>query len=234
MAVLWLVVARSGSKGCPGKNSRLLAGRSLIGWKIDGAKAAMAEGDVMAISTDSEAYQDIAVSHGAIAPFLRPPELATDEATSASVVLHALAEMRKHAMEFDKVMLLEASAPFTRPWHYEAALNMMSGQAVDAVIGVKFALHPAFVGPADSEGKISEVARQISALQRSRRQDMPTMVTPCASLYLARTGMFEKTHSFYGSDLTYGLPVAFPWNLEIDTPEDWLLAEFAVEKNLVG
>ena len=72
-----VIPARSGSKGLPGKNTRLLAGKPLIAYSIEQA-ARSGVCDVVLVSTDSQAIADVARAYGADVPFVRPPELAQD------------------------------------------------------------------------------------------------------------------------------------------------------------
>src|SRR5712691_3097384 len=84
-----VIPARGGSTGLPGKNLRKLGGLSLIGQAIASAR----ESALLArfiVSTDSEEIAAEAERHGAPVPFLRPGELATDEAGMLGVLRHAV------------------------------------------------------------------------------------------------------------------------------------------------
>ena len=73
---LAVVIGRAGSKGLPGKNTRLLAGRPLICHTLEAAVAAQTL-DRVVVSTDGD---DIAAAASSMSvPVVnRPPELATD------------------------------------------------------------------------------------------------------------------------------------------------------------
>src|SRR4051812_23377723 len=125
MRVLFLITARSGSKRVPGKNLATIGGISLIGFKAISAKRSRHCARLI-ISTDSEAMQEDARAHGADAPFLRPAALASDTATSESVVAHAMEWIEEHEdTRYDAVMLLEPAAPFARASDYDAAVDLM-------------------------------------------------------------------------------------------------------------
>src|SRR3954453_11622712 len=100
-SVLGLIPARGGSKGVPNKNIRALAGRPLIAWTIEAAKASRYI-DRTILSSDDAAIIAVAEQHGCEAPFVRPSELATDEADSMAVVHHAL---RTLPVRYDYVVL---------------------------------------------------------------------------------------------------------------------------------
>jgi CMP-N-acetylneuraminic acid synthetase len=77
MATVACIFARSGSKGIPNKNSKFFNGKPLITWAIDLALRVKLI-DQVYVSTDSEEIAEIAKSAGAIVPFIRPSDLATD------------------------------------------------------------------------------------------------------------------------------------------------------------
>src|SRR3546814_6735940 len=99
-----IIAAREGSKGLPGKNIRSLCGKPLIVWTIEKALRSHSLKTVI-VSTDCSEIADAARKAGAEVPFLRPPELATDTASSYDVIRHALSHFTPH--RFDYTVLLE-------------------------------------------------------------------------------------------------------------------------------
>lgn len=79
MTTLALIPARGGSKGVARKNLRLVGGRSLLARAIDAARDSGMV-DRVVVSTDHEEIAGEARHCGAEAPFLRPLELASDQA----------------------------------------------------------------------------------------------------------------------------------------------------------
>jgi len=86
--VIAIILARGGSKGLPGKNIKLVAGKPLLGYSIDACRKSGVCDDIL-VSTDSEEIAAVAKECGAWVPFMRPVELATDEARNE----HALANV---------------------------------------------------------------------------------------------------------------------------------------------
>ena len=78
MTVLGVVTARAGSKGIPGKNTRVLGGKPLIAHTIDTAHASGAF-DRVILSTDDDGIAEAARKHGCDVPFMRPVDLARDD-----------------------------------------------------------------------------------------------------------------------------------------------------------
>ncbi|HIF59709.1 MAG TPA: acylneuraminate cytidylyltransferase family protein, partial [Rhodospirillales bacterium] len=111
MRILALITARGGSKRIPGKNIRPLGGKPLIVWSINVAKDIAGIVDIL-VSTDDKNILEIAKSAGALVPWSRPPELATDTASSVDVCLHALAWYEKEIGRIDGLMLLQPTSPF--------------------------------------------------------------------------------------------------------------------------
>ena len=94
MDVFALVTARSGSKGIPDKNLKQLGNHSLLEWSI---KSTLKSSQVTKVflSTDSVEYARLGESFGAIVPFLRPAELASDTAVDLDVFKHFLTEIKE-------------------------------------------------------------------------------------------------------------------------------------------
>lgn len=78
---LFVITARGGSKGLPGKNIKDLCGKTLIAYSIDIARA-FTDDENICVSTDSEEIKQVVEQYGLKVPFLRPDYLATDIATS--------------------------------------------------------------------------------------------------------------------------------------------------------
>ena len=86
---LALIPARSGSVRLPRKNLLNLGGKPLIAWSIETALKSQYI-DRIVVSTDDPEIAETSKRFGADVPFLRPPELATNDAKSIDVVIHAL------------------------------------------------------------------------------------------------------------------------------------------------
>ena len=93
--VLCTICMRDGSKGVPRKNLRELHGKPLVAYTIEHARES-ALFEHIVVSTDSHEIAEVAKSFGAESWFLRPAELATDEAPKLLAIRHALQESEKH------------------------------------------------------------------------------------------------------------------------------------------
>jgi N-acylneuraminate cytidylyltransferase len=87
---IFIIPARKGSKGLPGKNVRVLGGKPLISYSIEFAKLVCTQDDTICVSTNDEEVIKIANELGVSTPFLRPDDLSTDSANTYQVIIHAI------------------------------------------------------------------------------------------------------------------------------------------------
>lgn len=231
MKVLWVITARSGSKSIPDKNIKLLGGIPLLVWRIKAALEIANKEDIW-VSTDSEHYAGIAKRYGANVPFLRPPDLATDTAKSADVVLHAMDWAESKGGNYDAVGLLEPTSPFIQSSRLAEAVNNLFGEdEAENIVAVRVVKPSSFYIQEDSK-YLSVIARNIASKGLLRRQDEKKEITPSGGLYIAKWEAFKKNRTFYTSKtLSYMVPDLD--GLEIDEPIDWEWAEFLIEKQKI-
>lgn len=139
--ILVIIPARGGSKGVPGKNIKPLCGRPLIHYTIDAARAIAPDADIY-LSTDSDEIAASAREAGLEVPFMRPAELAADNAGTYPVLIHALDHYRScRGTDPDIVVLMQPTSPFRTGTHLREALDLYrraasSPQGVDMVVSV--------------------------------------------------------------------------------------------------
>src|SRR5215469_16971392 len=112
MRILMIITARAGSKGLPGKNTKMLGGKPLVAYTIEFAQKVKTDNDVICVSTNDDTVIEVAKSYGLDVPFKRPEELASDTAGSYDVILHALNHFEAKGQFFDAVLLLQPTSPF--------------------------------------------------------------------------------------------------------------------------
>lgn len=196
--ILALIPARSGSKGLPGKNIRPLAGHPLLTWPVRAAKASR-HVDRVVVSTDSEEFAEIARGAGADVPFLRPPELASDTASSIDVILHAVDFLAAQGEHFDYLVLLEPTSPLTEAGDVDAALEALLANRDNAdsliSVGELVHAHPSFAVRLTAEGLLRPVGTE-NFDQLPRRQDLEPLYFLDGSLYLTDIAALRKERSF--------------------------------------
>ncbi len=227
-SVLGVVTARGGSKGLPGKNIRPFCGKPLIAWSIDTAFGTNLL-DAVVVSTDDPQIASVAKQYGAEVPFLRPPELAGDTASSIDVVLHAIDTLKVSGREFDIVVLLEPTSPLRESDDIRAALEKMLVAGAGAVVSVCRAesTHPAFMFRQEENSRLSPfMERSPTGL---RRQEIEPLYFLDGTIYASRIDVLRAKRSFYhNGTVAYEVP---KWkSLEIDDIDDFQMIE-ALAKN---
>jgi CMP-N,N'-diacetyllegionaminic acid synthase len=189
--VLCVIPARGGSKGVPRKNMRLLAGRPLIAYTFDDA-IACPDIDRTIVSTDSEEIAAFARSEGMDVPFLRPAELATDEAGTIDVLLHAMDYVEdEEGQPYDIVALLHATAPLRLPDDVRACLRLVAEEHAQGA----FAVSAAHGNPYFNLVEIAEDGRVRLSKEGgsfTSRQQTPHVYEICGAAYAWRWNVLRK------------------------------------------
>ncbi|GAA1692144.1 hypothetical protein GCM10009792_10080 [Microcella alkalica] len=221
MSVLAVIPARGGSKGVPGKNLRMVGGRSLVARAVGAARAA-ASVDRVAVSTDDPAIAREAEASGAVV-VLRPAALATDESASEEALLHALAVVGD---DVEVLVFLQATSPFIDPTDVDAAVARVRAGEADVVFAA--IATPVFLwGPSAADGAGAAqgwAGVNHDASRRLRRQELPSQVAETGAFYVMDAQRFRAAgHRFFGR--IEPAIVAERMALEIDTEEQLLLAD---------
>jgi len=238
MKVLFLITARGGSKGVPGKNLREIGGISLVGYKAISARKSR-YCTRLVISTDSVEIQENARKYDVEVPFTRPADLATDNAKSGPVILHAMEWIEQEGRDrFDAVMLLEPSSPFARAQDYDSAVELMLRHDAAAVIGVRpVEVASSVIGPLDSECRMTAIIDKMHAVraQTGQRQTLGQEYTMNGALYLFRWDYFKRHQWIYHDrERVFGYVMDRFHSVEIDEPVDLAWAEFLVQGGYVS
>ncbi|MEL7250527.1 MAG: acylneuraminate cytidylyltransferase family protein [Bacteroidota bacterium] len=225
MRILGLIPARGGSKGIPGKNSKLLAGKPLITYTIDAALKS-AQFSKVVVSTDDENIAIISRQYGAELPFMRPAELATDHSPSIDTVIHALRFFQEAGEAFDAVCLLQPTTPFRTSEDIQLAVQAFRKSDTDCLVSVQEVPHqynPHWVFLANSDSPTLRIATGDDTII-PRRQALPAAYHRDGSIYITRSEIVLEKSSLYGTSIGY-VVLNNPHLVNLDTPEDWQLAE---------
>ncbi len=229
---LYLIPARGGSKGIPGKNIRPLCGIPLIGHTISQALEVAPPEDVV-VTTDDEAIAGTARAHGASVPFMRPARLASDTASSRDAILHAIDWMECHGRHYDAVVLLQPTSPLRRADDIRRCVDafekaLRAGDAPDMAVTVCEArTNPycsAFETDTDGFLHISKGDGHYT-----RRQDAPKVWEFNGAVYVIDVAALRREEI---SRLRRTLPVDMPADrsIDLDTLADWDRAEVAMRR----
>jgi CMP-N-acetylneuraminic acid synthetase len=223
MATLALIPARGGSKGVPRKNLRSVGGRSLLQRAID--SALRVDGiDHVLVSTDDPEIADEARRWGAEAPFLRPPELASDTAGILPAIEHALNAFEQHVgSDIGTLVLLEPTSPFRTADHVSAAMRMFDR-----------GVHASVVSVCPLERKPENIFRKTAdSLERYikdpqpgfvRRQDMQSLCRLNSAIYVASAAAVLSRRSLLIEPVGF-IEMTGIESVNIDEETDLMLAE---------
>ncbi|MES2779032.1 MAG: acylneuraminate cytidylyltransferase family protein [Bacteroidota bacterium] len=224
MNILAIIPARGGSKGIPGKNTKLLGDKPLIAYSIEAALASKHIHSTI-VSTDDETIAAIAKQFGADVPFVRPSELATDSARSVDVVLHAIDFVAAQGKHFDAICLLQPTTPFRAQGFIDTCIRSFIKQQVDSLVSVQAVPHeynPHWIFEPDTNGHLHIATGEESIIPR--RQELPKAYIRDGSVYITKVDVLTNQHSLYGKTIGY-IESDAAYHVNIDTPEDWALAE---------
>ena len=226
MKILYLIPARAGSKGLPGKNVKILGDKPLIVHTIDFALKNIKEEDELCISSNDEEVLDIAKSLRIDVPFVRPEELASDTANSYDVIMHAIKYYEDNNKCFDLVLLLQPTSPFRSQDDFDTLIQSYDDE-VEMVVSVKKAKeNPYFTLFEENEFGFLDKSKKGDF---QRRQDCPDVFAYNGSMYLISVDALKKAKIH---ELKKIKKIVMPEerSIDIDTMADWTLAEFYLNK----
>ena len=228
MEVLSIIPVRGGSKGIPGKNIKLLAGKPLVAYTIDASlKSKYITRTV--VSTEDAKIKAVAESYGAEV-IDRPVELAQDETKTAPVMLQVLEELEKKNYHPDVTILLQATCPLRDENQIYEAFELFLKSDCDSV----FAAFQA--GTTHARWRKSPFSGEYECLydyrNRPRRQDKHLhypLYVESGAIYIIKTDVMKEVKDFIG----YKPEIYLQKNpIDIDTLSDFEKAEkYILEKN---
>jgi pseudaminic acid cytidylyltransferase len=228
---LAVIPARAGSKRLPGKNVRVMCGLPAIAYTIAAARDSGLFSHVC-VSTDSEAIAAVARHYGADVPFLRAAELADDLTPVSSVTLDALTRVDRSGRRFTSVAQLMPNCPLrdaadVRDSYEQFVETKSCSQLSVAPFGWQtpwwamrrggdFTLDPLFPSEAVTRG-----------------QDLPPLFCPTGAIWWARAETLRDAGTFHVPGRT-GWEIDPVHAIDIDTEDDWKLAEALMARRFVG
>lgn len=220
------ICARGGSKGLPGKNIRMLAGRPLIAHTVSHALGCP-DVDAVYVSTDDPRIAEIAREAGAQVPYLRPADLATDAAGKLPVIEHLVRHLEQQGEEIARVVDLQPTSPLRDSADISAALQVPEAQLVVSV--AEAADNPYFnLVEQGADGLV----RLSKGSGSARRQDVPPVYALNGSIYIWQRAALAHAalHGLWSVEVA---PFVMPrWkSVDIDTLDDFEYAQWLFERH---
>lgn len=211
-----IIPLRGGSKSIPRKNIKSIAGKPLCSWVLEAA-ASCKRISAVYVSTDCPEIEKTVNALGLrIKVIQRPAELATDEASTESVMLHAMG-----LLEFDNLITIQATSPLLETAHLNAAIKKFEHEELDSMLSaVRF---KRFFWNDDG------TAINYNPLMRPRRQEFKGTLMENGAFYITKKSILAEYRCRLGGRIgIYEMPEDTAY--EIDEPEDWTIIERLLER----
>lgn len=220
MKSIAIITARGGSKRIPRKNIKEFLGKPIIAYTIEAAIASNMFDQVM-VSTDDNEIAEIAKKYGAMVPFMRSEKTSNDFATTADVLNEVIDEYKKLGESFEYMCCLYPTAPFVTPDAIGQAMKILEDNGADTVLPVVKFSFPPQRGVVMKDGYLTPKYPECMPM---RSQDLEPMYHDAGQFYCMKVSSFleqgkvvmDKTMPYMQDDMNVQ---------DIDTPEDWAIAE---------
>ena len=134
--ILFVIPARSGSKGIKDKNIQKCGHDTLLRLSIRECLKLNLNGDIY-VSTDCQRYINHIVDLIDNAPFLRPKNLSGDRIGDIEVLTHALIECQNfYKKNYSCIVMIQPTSPLRNVTHIEKAIELISLYDSDSLVSV--------------------------------------------------------------------------------------------------
>ncbi len=207
--IVALIPLRKGSKSIPLKNIKPIAGKPLCYWVITAAKQCDQIDEVW-VSTDGEKIAEISRKYGAKI-IKRPPEFATDTASTESVMLHF-----QEKVDFEVLVTIQATSPLLSSQDLSKALKTFDENNLDSLLSaVEF---KRFVWSHNFK------PFNYDPFNRPRRQDFEGSFLENGAFYITKYEILKNYKNRLGGNIGI-YKMSNDTATEIDEPEDWTIVE---------
>jgi len=232
MPILGIIPARAGSKRLPRKNVLPLAGKPLVCWVIEAARAARSL-DRLVVSSDDPEVLVLAGRYDPSIALQRPPELATDTAPAIDYVKHALGYLEQRGEgPFDVVVIMQPTSPLTLPEDIDGTVQLLERSHADTAVSVvqpDQIIHPFKL-------KVMDGDRLLPYLQEERGRmaahELPRIYVRNGAVYATRRHVIESGQ-IIGADCR-GYVMPRERSIDINTDLDYRFARFLMENKSCG
>lgn len=225
VSLLAVIPARGGSKGLPNKNILECAGKPLIEWTISAAKAVSFIDDVL-VSTDSKEIAAVSRRAGASVPFLRPSELATDDASLLDAIKHSWENHAAASSErYDYIVVLQPTSPLRTAVHISEAIEFYfrNRKSDEDTLASVYQVSQKFgwLMQSTDESKYIRFCMDVRS-QNPQRQELKPYYLPNGAIFIVRGGALDG--GLYRNN-TLPFVMAVRDSIDIDTRDDFADAE---------
>jgi CMP-N,N'-diacetyllegionaminic acid synthase len=225
MKVLAVIPGRAGSKGVPGKNSKVFDGKPLIGYAIEAALESKLITDIV-VSSDGEQILKIASSYESVQCHNRRNDLATDSSPIGDTLVEIINQFEERP-EF--IVLLQPTSPLRTGQQIDEAIGLLSAASnCNSVISVirMDDVHPARMYWMEKDSEPMKPI--IQEFETARRQDIPPAFYRNGAIYVTRVPQFLETKSVMTGP-SCGYEMSGQTWLNIDDKRDVIIAESLIK-----
>ncbi len=222
--ILAVIPARGGSKGVSGKNIKMLGDKPLIGWTIEASKKSKYI-DRLILSSEDDEIISVARQCGCEVPFVRPSDLAADDAPGIAPVLHAVEAIGEG---YDYLVLLQPTSPFRQTEDIDGAIRRCIENKADSCVSVtESEKHPAWMF------RLADTGYLIPFLENdelaTHRQQLEPVYALNGAVYVVSIPALLKQGKLVFPDSTVAYPMPPERSMDIDTRFDFKLCELIAQ-----
>lgn len=214
-----IIPARGGSKRVPNKNIYLLKGKPLLSYTIE-AIADTGLNISTYVSTDDKKIAEIASSYPNVEVIIRPPEIATDTASTESVIIHVLDYLYKQNQMPEWVMTLAPTSPFRSAKTILNFIELAKKTPVDIDCLISLTENYGDFWSMKENGQLERLFKDAPR----RQQDRVPLYEENSAIYLTRIKTLINTGSILGNKVC-GIPISWIEGFDINNLEDIKVAE---------
>jgi CMP-N,N'-diacetyllegionaminic acid synthase len=229
MKILFLIPARGGSKGLPGKNIKKINGKALINHSIDFARNFTSDNNIC-LSSNSLEIINCAIDNKIKVPFIRPEILSNNTATSNDVILHAINYYESINIFYDLLVLLQPTSPFRKKEDLKKMLNQWNDD-FDLMVSVKESHDSPYFNLFEEDKNNYLIKSKKSNF--IRRQDLPKVYALNGSIYIYNIKSLKKKHINKFLKIKKYVMNDPVYSIDIDNNFDWLVAETVIKNKLI-
>ncbi|MBW2003487.1 MAG: acylneuraminate cytidylyltransferase family protein [Deltaproteobacteria bacterium] len=224
--MLAIIPARGGSKGVPGKNTKLLCGKPLIVYTIEAAVAAKSI-DQIILSTDDPEIAKIASKYDVDIPFMRPKELAQGDSLAIDNYIYTIERLNtEFNNNYKEFIVLLPTSPLRIAEDIDNAIELFYRKNADSIIScVEMSHPPLWAKKINKNGRIENYfSSDIDILNKNRQEIEPAYI-PNGSVYILRYSLLKEKYTYY-SEETYAYIMPQERSVDIDSLFDFDYVEY--------
>lgn len=226
--VVAIIPARGGSKGLPGKNLRLLAGKPLLWHTVECARQSK-EVDRVVVSTEDDQIADFAASLN-VEVFRHPEALSSDDSSTVGVIVWDMEQFKHSGLEPELCAVLRATTPLRLPVDIDNCIQLLrENKYADSVVSVVEAvgIHPIRLKRILGDGRLVD-GFEPEGNSPKRRQELETLYLRNGGIYAAKPEVIASGGLWGSHCLAYVMPE--DRSVNINTEYDFSVAELLLRQ----